>query len=278
MNKGKEYELFAQRIFQKLKSFETQISINVQHDIKLRGKSGCDHQIDVFFEYKKEGKKYRYAVECKNLERAVSIGKVREFYGALSDIGEISGIIVSRKGFQSGARQYAKSYGISLKTLREPEIDETVGEISCSFKMFKTHFLFKVNENWARETGFNIKSYRDKCASLSLYESSKWENSEHQPYVLIERTIYDSNKRVIATLDELDKNITRTSDAYYCKVFKYGDAWISTKQFGLLRIDEVKYECTYSVYENVINILATGFVEGILEDALEGQKEYISKF
>ena len=33
--------------------------------------------------------------------------------------------MVSKKGFQRGAKQYAKAYGISLKELRAPEIGET---------------------------------------------------------------------------------------------------------------------------------------------------------
>lgn len=57
----------------------------VQHNVKLKDKSGCEHQIDVYWEYEIAGNKHRVAIECKNYNSLVPIGKVRDFKGVLEN-------------------------------------------------------------------------------------------------------------------------------------------------------------------------------------------------
>ena len=51
MNPNTEYEKFAQEIYQGLLNEESIKAIQVQHNVKLRGKSGQLHQVDVYWEY-----------------------------------------------------------------------------------------------------------------------------------------------------------------------------------------------------------------------------------
>jgi len=51
MNKDVEYEILVQEIYQTLANENDSITIDVQHDIKLTGKSGQEHQIDVYYEF-----------------------------------------------------------------------------------------------------------------------------------------------------------------------------------------------------------------------------------
>lgn len=55
MNSCTEFELFTQRIFDRLLNNNILKPINVRHNVKLIGKSGCEHQIDVYWEYKVKG-------------------------------------------------------------------------------------------------------------------------------------------------------------------------------------------------------------------------------
>lgn len=128
-NANVEYELLAKEIYNSLLRADGIENINVQHNIKLLGKSGCNHQIDVYWEFKLAGETHMVAIECKNFSKEVSIAKVRDFFGVIYDIGNIKGIFASRKGFQSGAKKFADYYGISLKQIREPEEEDWKGRL-----------------------------------------------------------------------------------------------------------------------------------------------------
>ncbi|MDP3410352.1 restriction endonuclease [Bosea sp. (in: a-proteobacteria)] len=117
---GTEYEQFVQVVYQALVEADGVRNVNVQHNIKLRGKSGCDHQIDVYWEFIVAGQTYRTAIECKAFNTAVSIGRIRDFYGVLLDVPNLSGMFVTLVGYQSGARNYADHYGIALREIRTP--------------------------------------------------------------------------------------------------------------------------------------------------------------
>lgn len=117
---GVEFELFVKAIYEEILAVDGYDTINVMHDVSLIGKSKQQHQIDVYWEFKLAGITHRVAIECKEYKKTVSVGKVRDFYGALEDIGNIHGIFVTTKGYQSGAITYAKYKDISLKIVKEP--------------------------------------------------------------------------------------------------------------------------------------------------------------
>ncbi|MBN9436952.1 restriction endonuclease [Bosea sp. (in: a-proteobacteria)] len=126
---GTEYEQFTQAVYQALVDADGVENIEVKHNIKLLGKSGCEHQIDVYWEFKIAGQTYRTAIECKAFNKNVSIGRVRDFYGVVLDVPGLNGIFVTLVGFQSGARKYADHYGITLKELRKPTEGDWDGRV-----------------------------------------------------------------------------------------------------------------------------------------------------
>ena len=116
-----DYERFIQNVYQTLLNAESKATIEVKGDIKLRGLSGQEHQIDVYWKYKQAGITYETAVECKLYKNNVGIGKVRDFQGVLADIPGLRGIFATKSGYQSGAITYAKAHNIVLLVIREPE-------------------------------------------------------------------------------------------------------------------------------------------------------------
>jgi len=116
-----EYEKFTWEIYQELVNADVLKATKVQHNVKQKGKSGQEHQIDMYWEYEIAGIKHKVAIECKNYNKNVAIGKVRDFYGVLIDLTNVSGIMVTKIGYQKGAKEYAAEYGISLKELRTPK-------------------------------------------------------------------------------------------------------------------------------------------------------------
>ena len=163
MKQGSSYELLTQQVYQTLLDCEWPgKNIRVQHDIKLTGSSGQEHQIDIYWEYELAGVKSKVAIECKDYSKPLSIGKVRDFYGVLADLKDVNGIIIASNGFQKGAKEYAKSWGINLKELSISNEIPVIAEIDNHIHVALRRRLFQIDEEWAKEKGYNIDSYRKR--------------------------------------------------------------------------------------------------------------------
>lgn len=275
MNPNTEYERFTLEVFRQLSCYHHYNIKNVQHNVKLEGRSGCKHQIDVYWEYENNGVVHRVAIECKNYNNAVSKGKVCAFQGVLSDLDNIEGIMVTRKCYQSGARKYAKQYGILLKELREPGCGETIiGEIEQHLHIESRHTLFKVDEKWAKDHNIDIEGYKHRIDSFSVTNTHKWSNATHIPLQLKDRFIYNSIGIIITTLDFLEKKIPDHPTNDFPIVFQYDDAYLSTS-WGPLKILEVMYTCEIEDRQNIISIDAEEFVKAILKDAFNDKTDFM---
>lgn len=158
MNQNTEYERFTQEIYQQLVDSDVVKATTVQHNVKLIGRSGQKHQIDVYWEYEIAGNMHKVAIECKNYNKSVPLSVVQGFKGVLDDLNGVNGIIVTKKGFQIGAKQYAKEWGISLKELRTPDRGETIiGEIEFNTYCEIRHTLYKLDEEWALQHGMDFQ-------------------------------------------------------------------------------------------------------------------------
>ena len=151
MNPNTEYEKFAQEVYQELVAADVVKTTIVKRDVKLKGKSGQAHQIDVYWEYEIADVKHKVAIECKNYKSKVSIKAVRDFYGVLDDLNNVTGIMVTKIGYQEGAKKFATHHGISLKELRTPNQDEgIIGELEIQIHAKIRRRLFLIDEEWAR--------------------------------------------------------------------------------------------------------------------------------
>jgi len=68
------YKKLTREIYKTLHDAEGFNTISIQHNVNMLGKSGCEHQIDVFWEFKMAGEAHRVAVECKNYSTNVPAG------------------------------------------------------------------------------------------------------------------------------------------------------------------------------------------------------------
>src|SRR5262245_29494249 len=98
-NRNIEYEQFVQSVYSTLLKAEGVEGVQVQHDVELKGKSGQLHQIDVYWEFYRAGVHHRVAIECKNYNRAIEVGKARDFNGVLSDVPGLIGIMATTVGY-----------------------------------------------------------------------------------------------------------------------------------------------------------------------------------
>lgn len=266
-----EYEQFTQSVYKILANNVVPKPTIVQNNVKMEGKSGCRHQLDVYFEYETDGQKHRLAIECKNYNKRVPKEKVCAFKGVLLDLDSVDGIMVSKKGFQRGAKKYAKEYGISLKELREPVGEETIiGNMVLNMHCKKRSTLFAVDEHWAGEHDINIPEYKRKMSiNSSPTNEHKWDNATHIPLHLDDRVIRDAEGKEVTTLDLLEKRIPdHPTDDFPC-VFPFEEAYVNTHPWGLVKILEVKYTYKTENQQRDISIDAKDFVKANLKDAFD---------
>lgn len=273
MNQNIQYERFTQKIYQELINAEGIHTINVKHNIKLTGKSGQEHQIDVYWEYEIAGVKQKVAIECKNYSRTVSIGKVRDFYGLLSDLTNVTGIMVTKMGYQSGAKNYAEYYGINLMELRTPnQKDARIGEIhiSTNITVRRKHFL--LDEDWVNISDIDLQSYKRFYNSI-LPEKEKLID-DFVPLELVgDGKILDKNGKNISSLVELEKIFSQKSKHIYA----FDDAYLETRNWGRVKIKAIKFINFETKEMKVISIDASIFIKAILKDAINGEIKFFDK-
>ena len=137
---GTEFEKFSKELYEELLGQHDLKNLKIQHDISLRGTTGQLHQIDVYWEFMLGGITHKVAVECKDYTSAVTIGRIRDFAAALDDIGGIKGIFLTKVGYQSGAKLFAKGKGIALKTVKSDAI--TIEDFKGSGLVTEVHANF----------------------------------------------------------------------------------------------------------------------------------------
>lgn len=274
MNPDIEYEKFTQEIYQELVNADVLKTTEVQHNVKLKGRSGQEHQIDVYWEYEIAGTKQKVAIECKNYNKTVGIAKVRDFYGVLYDLNNVAGIMVTKVGYQKGAKEYASEYGISLKELRTPNPGEAIiGKIEMNFDIAVRRCLFLVDKDYSETEKFSVSKYMQFLDWMSLNHKSSWASATHIPLELVDRTIINSDGITIASFEKIEEELPKDSDSDI--VFKYNDAYVNTR-WGKIKINEIKYEYEYKNEKKTIAIDAQDFVKAILKDALNGEIKLIA--
>ncbi len=278
MNHNTEFEQFAQRIYQKLVNNDVLKPILVQHNVKLKGKSGCEHQIDVYWEYEIAGNKHCVAIECKNYNSTIPIGRVRDFYGVILDLNNVQGIMVTGEGYQEGAIEYAQYYGISLKELRKPKNEESIGEIVIKTNVKSCRFLYLVDEDWAIQHDLDFQKYRERLAFIANKSTKEYWGGLHVSFETKNDIIRNSHDEIITSLEELEKQLPNNHKPNDSFVFPFEDAWIESRYWGPIKILEVKYVFISEDTENSFALAAEDFVDGILMDAINGETQYIPKF
>ena len=203
--------------------------------------------------------------------------KVCAFKGVLVDLDGVSGIMVSKAGFQKGAKQYAQQYGIVLKELRTPGCGETIiGEIEAHFHTEMRHTLFLIDEDWAAKVNLNLHRYREFYARFDFTKADIWRTAIYLPLETKDQIVRDAQGNKITSLDELEKQIPDHPTDEFPFVFKFDDAYLESRHFGPVKIREVKY--TYEIQDETKSIAldAGDLVKAILKDAQSGETEFVA--
>lgn len=267
-NSGSDYEKLTQEIYQALSEADGVENIDIQHNVKLEGRSGCKHQMDVYWEFEILGEKHHVAVECKDYKSEVSIGRLRDFFGVLHDLGNVKGVFVTKVGYQSGAKRYADYYDISLKELRFPTASDWEGRVKdividitaitpsikkrepiCDNEWITKHGDFTEGEN------ISVGGYADQLE------------------------IYDSGGGEITNFDEMDSKLPHDWRPEVDKehTYEFDDAYIHTDDGKRLKIKGVKYQ--YDILSGTEQSVSEGelIAKAILKDVQSGSIHFYNK-
>lgn len=272
LNKNIEYELLAKEIYQCLLQADGIENINIQHNIKLTGKSGCNHQIDVYWEFKLAGEIHRIAIECKNFSKKVSIAKVRDFFGVAYDIGNIKGIFASKKGFQKGAKIFADYYGISLKEIRQPNENDWEGRLKT--------IQVEINVMPTKVTGIYIEPdfewIINKGIISSENEGDKIKFATNK--LNTELFVYDENSNILNNFLELEAKLPH--DYKEGKDFKFAHKFENgylDSNFGKIKIKYIGFVYDIENISSTLKLEADEIVNAIIKDVKSGQIQFINK-
>lgn len=151
--RGATFESYIHYIYVSLLRLEGE-EASVSSNFVLKDSSGIKHEFDVFYQFQKAGVRHNVAIECKDWSKPVSKGEIMEFAAKVQRIGNVTGIVISRNGYQSGAIAYADSVGIPTLT---PKDIPTIPEIA----MRKIEKLLLPDEKSIGEPFWILMEFRD---------------------------------------------------------------------------------------------------------------------
>ena len=232
-----EYERQTQFIYQSLLAAEGVESPRVEHDIHIQGKSGHNHQIDVYWEFSLAGLTHRVVVSCKNYSTKVEISDVEAFSTILQDIGDVKGLMVTPVGYQPGAFKIANQFGIKLFHLRTPTGQDWAGRVRtihlhfgfCQVRV--TRRLFHFDVEWCRSHG--ILGKKGQLAGLST-----------------EILILDASGKKLSDLYELESKLPFEfrPAAGLGHEEKFNDAYLNIPGVGPAKLNSIEF--TYDIVRN----------------------------
>ncbi|ECK1870746.1 restriction endonuclease [Salmonella enterica] len=142
--------------------------VEVRRNVVLKGLKG-EYQIDVFYRFENAGFIHRVAIECKYQNRPLDRDTIMPFCNKITDIGNIIGVIVSKSGYQSGAKEYAEKHGITLLTTEDlPKFNILVADYLIN-SMLPT-------KDWIGEPFWILMEREEDNVSGSYYKFSEKHN------------------------------------------------------------------------------------------------------
>lgn len=259
-----EYEKLTKQIYSQILKEEGLNNINVKHNVKIPGKSGVKHQIDVFWQHTYAGTSQNVIIECKYYTYPVSLIHVRNMLGLLQDIPNSTGIIVTTHDFQSGVKRFADFYGIKLKRIRPPKDSDWDGAIQ----------IINIEGQFYRNNYINIEVILDATDQTTLdYAKSKNFNISFNPYELF-LTTSEGNEIFIGTW--LDKNtpVNKSKiDVEEEMEFTPENIYINY-DYTILKLKTLRIINKLSYSEMSIMMDAKSLIHSVLEDFNTGEIEY----
>ncbi len=270
MKAGTEYEQFVKSVYEAFLA-QDGLTVNVEMHKIIKGKSGANHEIDVYWQFEIAGKIYKTAVECKHYNSTVDKGHVQEFWSKLDDIGDISGIMATKRGYQKGALTFGHYNKIEMLIIKEPAYADFPENIVLGFNITLSIISpeiikrdFKFDMDWMSKKGFMPGHYSIHVTN-NIARIDNRKTSENLSVLEFENKYVLSNKN-----NQLKPNT-------YAVSMSFDDAYFIDDAGKMYKLKEVNYEYVENIYDEKIKIDALNAVEAIIKRVKDGNIIFMKK-
>ena len=240
-------------------------NINIQHNVELKGLTGCKHQIDVYWHFILAGIEYQVAIECKNFSGRVPIGKIRDFNSVLEDIGNINGIFVSKNGFQKGAIEYAKQKRIKLLEIRYPSDKDWEGRMR--------NLIFMIQAYLPTVKKQSIEIDKEWCSKQDFLKNKDFiDLSGMSDEIFIEDLEAKTTESIYELQNKLPSREVGTDLKY---VYEYKNAYIYNKTSPKIKVNKISFEYDVACAAEEFEIKGDRIAKAIVKDILDGSEQFI---
>lgn len=206
----------------------------VSRNVKVKGKSGVDRQVDVLIQATYKSFDLQIVIEAKNYSTKVDIGIVDAVKTKIADIGGNLGVIVCPLGFTEGAVKAAALHDIQLFQVFDQKLGNTTQFIPLRYvapyvKSFQLSIAYGASGGGTFEMPTDTKQWRfhvqDTVLDLEELMTYAW-NAKMFPQEKEGEFTADFGVQKISTIENLKKfyylelqlNVIVAAD-YYLKLF-----------------------------------------------------------
>jgi len=276
VNENIEYEKLVKTTYEMLLKAEGVENVNVQHDVRLKGRSGVFNQVDIYWEYRLAGITHRVLIECKNYNRAIDMGIVRGMIGLLSEMPGAIGIIATKVGFQSGAIELARSNNIGLKVIRPAEREDFKGRV----REIHLHMNFYSNKLVDAPTVVADKKWLDDKLSsdekdaLLKRQFGEWDNQ-----IVIRDAKNDTETTMYNLINSIPilHHTSEDLEKVFSETFRWEDAYIKVGDMDEIKILSITVKYRVNIIEKKYVIDGAGLTNTIVKDAIDGRLLFIDE-
>lgn len=248
-----KYEILTKELHEALLKNDGVENINVLHNVKIKGRSGASHQIDVYWEFRLAGVRYKTCIECKQLNNTVKKSHLAAFAAILDDLGNTTGIFATTIGFQKGAVQLAKEKGIRLVL-----VNSLIKTVGITYHVSRP-------DTYITDVKYDMEQAKERLCEKGLSEFSFqtiWERNTK---------FFNEKGEFLTTLDDFMKKYALSNDGVIEPESVY-----DLLPIGLLRIKSIKYHIAMFSHQFTDEIKTNDTSRAILEDVLENCSFYLN--
>ena len=278
-----EYEEFVASLYyavQKADVLTTNLrTLQIEQRKRISNRYGTLREFDIYWEYELDDIVKKVVIECKNYKSTIDIGMIDALVTKLGDIDDdLTPLVATKTGYQSGAKMAADYHGIELLIVREqndsdwtsPEGTALVRYISLEGVMSvpsQIHSIrFDADKEW-------VKIHRPDLNTSTLLRFSGL-NSE----IFIE----DRDRKECYSLLELANRLHRPTgekkDGKFKKTITFKDASIVHPKKEMLRILRLTVDySTFPPLKQTMNIDFGAALLGVIEYVQRGKKKLLFK-
>lgn len=242
------------------------ITIAVEHDKKIVGLSGQEHQIDVYWEHRLGGLLFRVAIDCKNYNRAVEVAHVRNMLGVLQDVPGLRGVLVTSSGFQEGALKLAAAHQIQLHVIREAveaDYDGLIRRIELQMNLViptTTKLNVRINKEWFEQN--RRPEFEFAVGSMGVGPA--------------QAEVEDMEAGTRTRVDQLINESVAKSAPPHEHSINYKNTYLHTPGRPPVRIDGIDWAFTMNTTSDLLTI-ESPLAEAIIRDEIQGNLVFVEK-